>query len=89
MVGIFKSISQIDSVIKAIYFANGAADVCLWIRLFGCIHIPKHWFQELREYDDTDLSGESLCIHLISNTECIVRAAYDGHLSVWRVRICS
>lgn len=75
--------------VKSLYFLRGADAVCLWINRIGSRSLPNGLVQELREYDDSDLSGESLSINIIGQDHMTIRLSSDGHLMVWEVKICS
>lgn len=75
--------------VKNLYFSSDAEELCLWIRRLGSRYLPDGLHQELREYEDSNLSGESLCINVIGKNEMIVRVSFDDHLLVWRVGKCS
>lgn len=85
----FKSISMLVGAVRACYFSNDAAYLCCWIKKIGTGLINPDWLQELREYDDTGLSDESLSIHIIGSNEVTLLVAYDEHLIKWRVKVCS
>lgn len=75
--------------VKSLYFSEGAAAVCLWIKRLGSKFLPFTLHQELREYEDSDLSGESLCINVIGNNDMTIRVSSGNNLMVWEVKKCS
>lgn len=75
--------------VKSLYFLRGAAAVCVWINRFGSRFLPNGLRQNLREYEDSDLSGESLSINIIGTNNMTIRLGSDGHLMVWEIQKCS
>lgn len=74
---------------KNLYFVKGAAAVSIWIKRYSSYFLPDGLRQSLREYEDSDLSGESLCINIMGNSEMTVRVGSDNYLLVWEVKKCS
>lgn len=75
--------------VKNLYFSSDAEELCLWISRFGSRFLPDGLHQELREYEDSDLSGESLSINIIGRNNMTIRVGSDNHLMVWEVKVCS
>lgn len=75
--------------VKSLYFTMGAAAVCLWIETLGSRNLPCGLHQNLREYEDCDLSGESLDINIIGSNNITIRVGSDNHLMVWEIKVCS
>lgn len=75
--------------IKSLYLQKGANEVCFWMVKFSSKFLPDGLRQKLREYEDSDLYGESLSINLIGRNEITIRVGSNGHLMVWEIKVCS
>lgn len=81
--------SGVVDLLKCLYFTKSSVHVISWILRIGSKFLPDGLSQEIREYEDSDLSGESLCINLIGKNDITIRVGSDGHLLVWEIKICS
>lgn len=75
--------------VKSLYFSKGAAAVSLWIKNIGSKFLPFSLHQELVEYEDSELSGSSLCVEVIGKDEVTMRVGNGRYLLVWKVKKCS
>lgn len=75
--------------IRYVYFKINATAVFLWIKNIGSQIVPDGLRQEIRNYEDYDLSGESLNIDIIGKNKMIIRVGCDNNMIVWEVWVCS
>lgn len=89
----FKNVSMLVSIVKALYFSSrDTTTVFFCIRNIIPQFIPGEWQQEIREYEDSEISGSSLCVHVMGKHEVTIRISCDGHLivlNVWEDQACS
>lgn len=89
----FKNVSMLVSIVKALYFSSkDTATVFFCIKNIIPQFIPGDWQQEIREYEDSEISGSSLCVHVMGKHDVTLRISCDGHLlvlNVCEVQVCS
>lgn len=89
----FKNVSMLISIIKELYFSSkDTATLFLCIKNIIPKFMPVDWQQELRECEDSEISGSSLCVHVIGKHDVNIRVSGGGHLLVWyiwEVKKCS